>query len=104
MRGYFDRSERQAEPVAQGKQKASPDAKPQAQKTPNLSEWRVSGYWFSSGSLIVMLNDGMRSRVLHDPPSYQIAPMSFSVALPEGGIATFYTGSQESGSFLGGKK
>lgn len=60
------------------------------------STWRAVGYWTGDSGIIVMLADGKKTRVLYDPPAVQVQSLALSVALPEGGFATAYSGREAS--------
>lgn len=77
-------------------------AKPAA---PEVSDqWRVVGYYMAGAQFVVLLADHAgRSRLVYDPPQYQLKGLSVAVVLPEGTRATMYGGAGEGGLLQGPK-
>lgn len=80
----------QAPATVLGGASSAPSAAPAP--APLDSTWRAAGYWSSGDHISVFLYEGRRSRVIHDPPNVQVKPLALSVALPDGGFATSYSG------------
>lgn len=62
-----------------------------------VDSWRVVGMYESiGGPVYVLAGEAGKMRYLHDAPNAKVYPMSIAVKLPEGGIATRYTGGGKS--------
>lgn len=61
--------------------------------TPDLSEeWRVAGYVSIGSDVVIYLADGLRSRLLYNPPNYKVHALEIETFLPSGEAVTGWTG------------
>jgi len=94
-------------PGAPGEKKAAPsgngaNALPGQNKESASDVWRVVGYSASRTGVYFMLADSTgKSRVLFDPPSQSWRPGGVEIGLPEGGKASWVSGSSGGPSLLG---
>lgn len=92
-----------AQTQAQGSatQPATPAPAP-ARRHPDLSDrWRLAGYYYVRSRLTVLLVDGEgRTRVIYDPPEVRLDSQSLNVKLPEGEMATTWSGATQSARFM----
>lgn len=76
------------------------------QKADTSDEWRAVG-WFtnSGGELVVLLEDSKRrTRTVFDPPGFKVHGWQIAVKLPEGDIATTYSGGAIERALPGARK
>jgi zona occludens toxin len=69
-------------------------------------QWRVVGSYSTAGRLIWVLSDGRRVRRLNSEGDFSVTADGVEVKLPEGGIATSFSGGAESSqhSMFGGQR
>ncbi len=107
--GFFNPKPKEAkaiEPAAGASVQGSP-AVSQAKQEPrrlDVSEnWRVVGWYSTDTGIVAVVQDqAKRLRYLYDPPAWKVQGMQISVALPEGGTATTYSGGVVENSLPGG--
>ena len=105
--GFFNPKPKTVKPeVAQASASADSSvsqAKQSDKKPLDVSDtWRFVGWYSSaSGAAVVLEDSSKRVRVLYDAPALKIQGLQMSVVLPEGGIATSYSGVVASSSPIG---
>lgn len=94
--GFFHPTPKDLPVAANGSK--SPAATPvRAASSPAASDWRVVGHYRTDSGLTVLLTDGQRSRVLHNPPNIKVSALSVEVVLPDGSVAADWMSTVKSG-------
>ena len=96
---FFNPSQKKEPPPDKAPEKSAtsaPAATPDAPRLPDVSEWRVTGWYRLNGVLRVVLSDGQRVRYLVAPPNIKETALSFEVQLPDGSFATSWDGGKQS--------